>query len=130
MLLDNGQVACELREDERLVSFGQQILQVEAQHVELGARFFVAIFIQQTGMAGGLPQAQQGFEDVHLGLREPLFLDDSKDRCAVVVAHFVVECFLILPHRAEDRLLEFVGEFLGNFFLRSSQDERPKRLRQ
>ena len=72
VLFHDRQHARELREDERLVPFGDQLLEVRQQDVELGRRFFVGALADEGRMAGGLPQAQQRFEHVHFALGEAL----------------------------------------------------------
>src|SRR5262249_5918091 len=62
---DDGQVARELRKDQRLVPLFQQIRQVQSQRIELGAGSVVVFVVEQGGMAGRLPQPQERLEHVN-----------------------------------------------------------------
>ncbi len=81
-------------------------------------------------MASGLPQPQQGLQNVHLALGQALAIDLSQQRGTIGVAQLVVDAALILAHVAVDRLLEFLGKLGSHLFLRAAEDERSQSLRE
>ena len=72
-LLDDRQHARELGEHQGLVSLVEDLAQLRQEHVELGAGFARPLgLVDQTGMAGRLPQTQQRLEDLDLRLLDPV----------------------------------------------------------
>ena len=94
-LAHDRQQAGELRKHQRLVSFLEHLLELRQQRIELGAGFLDAALVDQPGMAGRLPQAQQRFEHLDLrlarGRRLRSFFSSAR---AIVIAQLVVELAL------------------------------------
>ncbi len=77
-----------------------------------------------------MPQAQQRFQDLDLGLVDALDFDSLQQGIAIVLAQFVVELALGRLHLAVNGLLGFRGQLASDLFLGPAQDERPQRAGQ
>ena len=79
----------------------------------------------QAGVAGGLSQPQQSFENFDLGAVQfgGVF---AQQRIAVVCPQFVVAASLLGLHVAVERLLGLFGEIFDDLLLGASKDEWPK----
>jgi hypothetical protein len=73
--LEERDQAGELGEHEGLVAFVEDFHQRRQQSLDLRAGLFRLLRVDEAGVAGELAQAQQGFEDVHLGTRDALVGD-------------------------------------------------------
>ena len=87
------QEAGELAEDEDLVPFVDDLFHLVHEHVELGRWFVGARRVDQARVAGGLAQAQEGFEHLDLVLLE-LVAAQLQQGGAVVGEQLVVELAL------------------------------------
>jgi len=130
MLADDGEHAGELGEDEGLVSLGEEFLEMEEEDVELGAGFLFVRLVQETGMAAGLSQSEECFEDVDFRFGQTVAFDDAEKRLAVMIPEFGIELGLFFAHAAEDGLLDFFGEFVCDLDFRASEDEGPEGFRE
>ena len=74
-------------------------------------------------MRGGLAQAQQRLENVHLRFRHPLRLDAPQQRLPVVLAQFVVLLALCRIQLAIDGLLDLLRQLLDHLSLGPPQDD-------
>ena len=122
--------ARELREDERLVPFVDHLAEPRDQHVELRRRLVRAGRIDQPAVAGGLPQAQQRLEDLHLRPVDAVARHAREQRLAVVRAQLVVVPALRPFELALQRLLGAARQLRRDLLLGAAQDERPQRARQ
>jgi hypothetical protein len=106
-LAQDREEAGELREHERLVAFGSNLLEARQQHVELRGRLGDATLVDEAGMAGGLPQPQERFEHQDLRLPQRIIagLHLSEEAGAIVIPQLVVERALRGIELAHDRLL-------------------------
>ena len=96
------------------------------QHIELGGFFLTAGGIQEPWMAGGLAQAQEGFEHLDLGTGESHLLDVFRERGLIVTAELFVELALGALENAKDRLLALGREIPKHLLLRAPEDERAQ----
>src|SRR3954465_8483459 len=95
--------ARELGENECLVTFVDRLDQARNEQVQLRGTGVGSIGIDECRVAGRLPEAQQRFEHLQLGVL-PRIAPAAKQRPAVVIAQFVVEKTLPPFELAENRL--------------------------
>ncbi len=81
-------------------------------------------------MTRDLPQAQERFQHLDLGLVDPLCRDPRQQRLAIMLAQLVVKGALILIQLAEDRLLHLFRQIASHLLLRSPEDKWLQRPRQ
>ncbi len=117
----------ELREHQRLVSFGRDFLERRNQRVELGARNGGMARVHERRMAGCLSQAQQGLEDVHARLLHPLAFDTFEHTALVVHANVFVHAPLLGLHFDFQGLLDAGGQFARHVLLLAPKDDGPQR---
>jgi hypothetical protein len=75
----------ELGEHQCLVTLGQDLLELRQEEVELGAGLVGPLGIEQAGMAGCLPEAEQRFQNQDLGASQALLADFGSERAPVMV---------------------------------------------
>src|SRR5437588_11327754 len=129
-IANDPQKTRELGEHQCLMPFVENLAQLFQEHVQLGAGIAGALRVEQAWMTSGLPQAQQRFQHLDLGLRQTLVLNPLEQRVAVVLAQLVVELALDKIHFTMNGLLAFGWQFAGHLLFGSAQDERPQRLSQ
>jgi len=86
--------------------------------------------IEQAGMAGRLPQSEQGLKHLDLGFGHSVCLNAAEQRVSIVLAQLVVELALLGFHLAINGLLAFRRQFARNLLLGAAQDEGLERARQ
>ena len=158
---DQAQHAGELRKHQRLLPAVDDVGEHVAEGVELGRRHVRpagvdALLVDQRGVAGGLPQPQQGFEHhervaaargaaaacgagavgggfvvgrVLAGPGRTVFRDRVEllhERAAVVGTQLVIHLALGRLHLAQDGLLGLGGQVFEHFGLGAAQDERAQ----
>jgi hypothetical protein len=129
-LTEDPEVARELGEDQGLVALLPQLLQSRQQGLQLGAGLVAPARVEQSRVAGRLPQAQQSLQDHDLRPSQALPADLLEQRALVVQAQVLVEPPLLAFELAEERLLDLRGQLAGHLLLGAAQDERPQRARQ
>ena len=90
-----------------LVDHLRELLQ---QRVELGCRLVQAGGIDETGMAGRLPQPQERLEYRDPRPADAHAADPAREFQAVVLTQFVVGLPLLLAEFAEQRLFGLLGQ--------------------
>src|SRR5690606_6431562 len=95
LLADEIEQRSELRKDERLLPLLHDRLQVLEEGVELGALVPRGAAIDEAGVAGHLPQAEQRLEHVDGVLRHALLADAREERRPVVLPQVVVDRALL-----------------------------------
>ena len=110
---DDRQEAGELREDQDLVPFLDDLGELRQEHVELGAGLGGAGRVDQAGVAGGLAEPEQGLEDLDLRAVQ-LGGVLAQQRLAVVRPELLVELALRRLHVAVEGLLGLLGEVLDD----------------
>ena len=98
-----------MREYQRFVAFGEDFSEAFEEDVEFGAGMFGVFLVDEAGMAGGLAEAQKGFEDLDFGFGDAVFADLVEQGVAVVLAQIVVEGALAGFEFAVEGLLDFRG---------------------
>src|SRR5207247_8631931 len=79
-------------------------------------------------MTRGLAEAQQRLENLHPGFLKSQLVDTAKERCAIVIAKFVVKLSLGAFQLAIDDLFRFLRQFPSDLFFRPPKYEMAERL--
>src|SRR5437773_10584620 len=79
-------------------------------------------------MTRGLAEAQQRLENLHPGFLKSQLVDTAKERCAIVIAKFVVKLSLGAFQLASADLVRFLRQWPSDLFVRPPKYERAERL--
>ncbi len=90
------------------MAFFDEFLELLGEGVELGGGDIGAFGVDECGMAGGLSESEEGFEDDHCFMADGGF-GISEEGLSVVMSKFVVDFPLCWFHFADDGLFGFVG---------------------
>ena len=99
------------------------LLDVAEQRVELGAVLLAAALVDEPGVAGGLAEAEQRLEHLHLRAVQAPRIDAVEQGLAVVIAQLVVALALLGGQVAVEGLLQLLRQLAGDLLLRAAEDE-------
>src|SRR5262249_39042636 len=116
----------ELAEDQRPVTFGDELVDHLLKQVELRGRQLVVFDgkLEEARMAANLTQLDERREDRELALRDSLLLDLLEELALGQLQNLAIERPLFGHQLAVNERLDLLGKILGDLLFHAAQDER------